>query len=229
MFLVEGVKGVDEALDHAQVDLVVVEGNRRDEDGIAAIITKAASNNVAVEFAGRKDISALKATETFPGVMAVLAMKETDLEELEGFAIFLDRINDPGNLGTIIRTADWFGIKNIVLSEGSVDPYNEKVVRSSMGSLFRANIYQSDDALEDIGWLKEKKGYALTGFVLGGQPIEQKELADNTLLVFGSESHGLSPEIEKLLDTRYTIAGSGEAESLNLAISVGIALYALQS
>ncbi len=225
-FVVEGRKGVEEALDHADVLMVIVDGAKREDFALAALIKKADGDKVLVEYAGHKDIVAMKHTDTFPGIMAVVAMPEETDEVTDDTILVLDRINDPGNLGTIIRTADWFGVKTIILSEGSVDPYNEKAVRSTMGSIFRANIIQSTNVQYDIEHLKET-GYSITALDMEGTDINKGKCVRKQVLLFGSESHGLSDELKALVDTTYTIPGSGDAESLNLAMSVGIALYQL--
>ena len=225
-FVVEGLKGVEEALSHAEVLMLIVDGARRDEAAFAALIQRAQQDDVLIEYAGHKDIAAMKHTETFPGIMAVVAMPE-ELDDIDdSTVIVLDRVNDPGNLGTIIRTADWFGINTIILSEGSVDPYNEKVVRSTMGSIFRAHIVQSHNIISDIEHLKET-GYSIAALDMDGTPIQKSSIAEKQVLLFGSESHGVSDELRSLVDTSYTIPGKGQAESLNLAMSVGIALYQL--
>lgn len=225
-FLVEGVKGVEEALSHAEVLMLIIDGAKREETALASLIKKAERNNVLVEYAGHKDIVAMKHTETFPGVMAVVAMPEEVDEVTDGVVIVLDRINDPGNLGTIIRTADWFGIKTILLSEGSVDPYNEKVVRSTMGSIFRTQIIQSHNIVSDVEHLREI-GYSIASLEMKGRDIKKASSQSKQVLIFGSESHGLSDELRQLVDMTYTISGAEQAESLNLAISVGITLYQL--
>lgn len=223
-FVVEGVKGVREALQHADVLMLVVEGAKREDHN--SLIQQAEKSDVLVEYAAEKDIKALKSTETFPGVLAVVAMPE-EAEEVTGDTVlFLDRVNDPGNLGTIIRTADWFGVKTIILSEGSVDPYNEKVVRSTMGSIFRVRIIQSHSIVQAVEDLRET-GYSIAALDLSGADIRDGKKAKKQALIFGSESHGLSDELKQAVDTLHRIEGAGEAESLNLAISVGIALHEL--
>ena len=225
-FIIEGFKGVGEAIDSGNVVLVVVEGNRREEEGIAECIAKAQKHEVPVEFSGRKDIGEIKTTDTFPGVLAVVESQNFQLADIaEGTLIVLDDVKDPGNLGTIIRTADWFGISHIMLSENSVDEYNPKVVRSTMGSIFRSKIYRSHNVLKEIIELKEKFGYQVISLDIHGKPLPGTiTKAHKSILLFGSESHGLSPELEDLVDTRYTIPGRGGAESLNLAIAAGIVM-----
>lgn len=226
-FTVEGIKGVEEALySNAEVVLIIIQGDKRDEREMDEIINLAEKKDIQVEFCGRKDIPQIKTTETFPGVLAVIYQEETLLEDLLNNQpiICLDNIKDPGNLGTIIRTADWFGINNIILSEGSVDPYNEKVVRSTMGSIFRANIFQSKNIVHTLEMFKNEK-YKLNGLVMDGDDLNKmKTNTKKQVYILGSESHGIRSELEEILDNKYTIQGKGEAESLNLAVSAGILL-----
>jgi len=229
-FLVEGVKGVDEALrSEAEVILIIIDGKLRDEIEMQKIIKLAEEKEIQVEFCGRQDIGKIKTTDTFPGILAVVAQSEIGLEDLQdGPIICLDEVKDPGNLGTIIRTADWFGVKNILLSENTVDPYNPKVVRSTMGSIFRINIFESNNLLTNLEYLK-KRGYNLTGLCMNGDSIDKMKMNnDNEVFIFGSESHGIRPEIEKILDKKYTITGKGSAESLNVAVATGILLNCIK-
>jgi TrmH family RNA methyltransferase len=139
--------------------------------------------------------------------------------------IILDDIQDPGNLGTIIRTADWFGVKQLVCSEKTVDMYNSKVVQSTMASLGRVDVLYTD--LNE--WLKQKpavKKYAAV--VDNGKSLQSLEKKSGCMLMIGNESNGLSPEIMAFADERVTIPKSGEAESLNAAIATAIVLYELK-
>ena len=112
-----------------------------------------------IEFYGRKQIEKIKTTETFPGVLAIVNQPEVYAEDLIGSKniISLDEVKDPGNLGTIIRTADWFGIQGIILSENCVELYNPKVVRASMGSIFHVKIFQSDNLVDDLQIFKKEE------------------------------------------------------------------------
>jgi len=228
-FVVEGVKGVDEALASAnEVLTLVVEGKRRDEPEFKTLITAAEAKGTAIMYCGRNDIDLIKSTETFPGILAVLAMPEIVLEDfLPGHIICLDRVQDPGNLGTIIRTADWFGVKNILLSEESVDVYNPKTVRGTMGSIFHLQVFVSKNLVSSLKSLVEKKDYRVVSLELGGQDISSLKVKEPTIFVFGSESHGLRPALAELVEERYTIPGNGGAESLNLAIAAGILMSKL--
>ena len=133
----------------------------------------------------------------------------------------LDAINDPGNLGTIIRLCDWFGIGDLVCSETTVDCYNSKVVQSSMGSHSRVNITYAN--LEIV--LADSK--VCYGAFMDGVPIYQQKLAETGVIVLGNEANGISKEIEALMDSRLSIPRFGsfkQTESLNVANAAAIIL-----
>ncbi len=229
-FIVEGRKGVEEALANAEVLVVVIDGIKRDNADLKNITDICEKEGIAIEYAKTTEIDSIKSTDTFPGVLAIVERPETDIYNIniKGPVIVLDRVNDPGNLGTIIRTADWFGIKNILVGEGSVDPFNEKTVRSTMGSIFKTNIIETENLKQTIIKLKED-GFTVSGFDMDGTSISNIDGNNqNQVLLFGSESHGLNENLIELIDTKYTIDKFGEAESLNLAISAGIVMWQLK-
>lgn len=230
-FIVEGLKGVGEALtEDAEIVLIIIEGKRRDEKKFAELIKNAQRKNVPVEFCARGDIGDIKTTDTFPGALAVIARPDISLEHIinNNPIICLDGVKDPGNLGTIIRTADWFGVPNLLLSEDCVDPYNPKVVRSTMGSLFRVRLFESQHLPTTLMTLKEKHGYEIIAMDMRGEPIEKLRSSKKTVYLFGNESHGIRPSLESLISKRYTIQGAGHAESLNVAVACGILMSHLQ-
>lgn len=136
--------------------------------------------------------------------------------------LMLDDIQDPGNIGTIIRTADWFGIENIICSNNTVDIYNSKVVQSTMASLGRVNIIYTDlkKCLESLGDIKK---FATT---LNGQPLDKAITVKEAIIIIGNESKGVSTELIEMVDEKITIPKIGKAESLNAAIATGIILFA---
>ena len=223
-FLLEGAKGVQEAItSDIEVITLVIQTDKKDK--FSDLLTLAEEHDIKVEECNKTQANSIKTTSTFPGMLVVLKKKQYELKNLKnrGSIICLDQISNPGNLGTIIRTADWFGFENILLSEGSVEAHNEKVVRASMGSFFNIKIFESNDIVSD---LNKFKNYKILGLDIKGEPLTtQKIQSQNYILVFGSESHGISNEVEKILDKRYTIEGTGKAESLNIAISAGITMY----
>ncbi|MEP6951971.1 MAG: RNA methyltransferase [Ginsengibacter sp.] len=135
-------------------------------------------------------------------------------------SLMLDNIRDPGNMGTIIRNADWFGIENIICSENCADCYNPKVVQASMGSLARINIlYVSLDAFIDAN--KKISVYAAT---LSGIAVSELKIIEEGIILIGNESKGISEELLNLATLKITIPRYGNAESLNAAVATGIIL-----
>ncbi len=134
-------------------------------------------------------------------------------------SLLLDSIQDPGNLGTIIRIADWFGIKDIICSDHTADMYNPKVVQSTMGSLGRVNILYT----ELVAWIQQHRHVKLYAAALNGKNIKEIKLNEGLLLI-GNEAKGISEELLQLADEKITIPKFGEAESLNAAVATGIIL-----
>jgi len=133
------------------------------------------------------------------------------------FSLVLDNIQDPGNLGTIIRTADWFGFKNVICSLNTVEVYNPKAVQATMGSLCRVNVVYQD--LEEL-----LKGISIPvfGAMLNGNSLYETHWGSEGIVILGNEGQGVSPEIIKLINHPVTIPRVGEAESLNVAVSAAI-------
>ena len=143
--------------------------------------------------------------------------------------LMLDGIRDPGNLGTIIRLADWFGIGQIICSKDCVDLYNPKVIQAAMGSAFRVKVFYQDlfPFLSDL-----PESIPVYGASLDGEGISETNLPANGILLIGSESHGISPELEPRLSQKLFIPsfqnecpGTGLAESLNASVATAIMLY----
>ncbi|MCH2022551.1 MAG: RNA methyltransferase [Saprospiraceae bacterium] len=134
------------------------------------------------------------------------------------FNLVLENIQDPGNLGTIIRIADWFGIPNIFCSEGCVDVYNSKVIQASMGSFLRVKIQYVP--IEKL--FLRNPSMTIYGAVLGGQNVNKTDLKDTGFLLIGNEGKGLSKNIQKHINHPITIPKTGSAESLNAAVATGI-------
>ena len=167
------------------------------------------------------EMEKISAFATAGDVLAVFKMKATEEIILTGkINLVLDTIQDPGNLGTIIRIADWFGIKNIICSENTADMYNPKVVQSTIGSLGRVNVLYTDIA----NWLTENKSIKTYAAALHGKPLQQFQKLKEGLIVIGNESKGIRDEVMQLCSEKITIAKLGEAESLNAAVATGIIL-----
>lgn len=146
-------------------------------------------------------------------------------EKPDGILLVLDNIQDPGNLGTIIRTADWFGVKQMICSPDTADLFNPKVVQSTMGSIARVEVSYQDL----IQYMDTHPAIPSFAAVLDGEALgEQKRISEGIVLI-GNESRGLQPELAKRAGHRVRIPGSGAAESLNVAVAAGIMLYMIQN
>ncbi len=166
------------------------------------------------------ELEKISALQNPQGVLAVVEMPiEEDMadKDLNDITLVLDGVQDPGNMGTIIRTADWFGFKDIICSKDTVDIYNPKVVQATMGSLARMNIWYTD--LEEI---LHKSDTPIFGALLNGENIFKVDWPEKGFLIFGSEGNGISPKILPYLTHPVTIPGYGQTESLNVAVSAAI-------
>ena len=159
-------------------------------------------------------------------VIAVYEMPEKEIDEKEvrdGLNIVLDNVQDPGNLGTIIRLADWYGIKNIFASIGTVDVYNHKVVQATMGAISRVKVHYCDVP----NLLEEYNDLPVWGTFLDGDNIYQSELDNKGFVVFGNEGQGIGQKVSKLVNKRLLIPSwnSGEtSESLNVGVATAVVI-----
>ncbi len=203
LFVVEGEKMVQEALCS---DFEVVRVWRRDEIGEAAM-------------------ARISQLSTPSPVLAVVSRPEpSGLVVERGLCLALDGVRDPGNLGTILRIADWFGVQALFLSDDCVDLYNPKVIQSSMGSIFRVRTVTSD--LVDLARRFREKGMPVYGTFLDGEDIYHAALRPEGLVVMGNEAAGIRPAVAAEVDARLLIpafGGSG-AESLNVAVATAVTL-----
>jgi TrmH family RNA methyltransferase len=215
LFTVEGEKSVMEFL-HSELTVVAVYGT---EEFIAKHLAFLEQRYVEFESIDEDQLISLGSYKSNGGAIAIIK-KPTyqDWPSLDTqFTIALDTINDPGNLGTIIRIADWYGINHILVSENSVDVFNPKVVNSSKGSFTRVQVRQVDL----INHLKEFKG-PIYAAMLEGADVHKFTFASRGILLMGSESHGISKELLALKPEPVTIPKSGLAESLNVAVATAI-------
>lgn len=162
-----------------------------------------------------KQISSLSKSD---GTLAVFSKSEITTRTT-GITLILDGIQDPGNFGTIIRTADWFGIESIICSNDTVDMYNEKVVQSTMGSLFRLRVEYTE--LEN--YLNNYK-HPIYGALMEGENLTDVTFKNPCAIIMGNEGNGIRPNVLNFIDHPIHIQGKGKAESLNVAIATGIIL-----
>lgn len=177
------------------------------------------------EIISETELERLSQLQTPNEVVAVLHHFE-NIEPLpeKDTILYLDTIQDPGNFGSIIRIADWFGIKNIVCGEGCADLYNIKVVQATMASIARVNIFYD----EELQWLK-KQDIPKYAAALEGESVYKLPKITGGIIIIGNESKGVQPAIMELADRKITIPKIGHAESLNAAVATGIVLSHLLS
>jgi TrmH family RNA methyltransferase len=147
-----------------------------------------------------------------------------EIDPTSKITLALDTIQDPGNLGTIIRIADWFGIENIICSIGCADMYNAKVVQSTMGSLGRVNLIYTNL----VDWLQQNNKVKVYSASLDGKDMKSLGKLKEGIIIIGNEANGVSDEVMKLVQEKITIPRIGEAESLNAAVATGIILSHLK-
>lgn len=173
-----------------------------------------------------KQFAEVSEVETPQGILAVVHERKHELKDvLGGLIVFCAGVQDPGNLGTIIRTADAVGASGIIISKGTVDLYNSKVIRSSMGSIFHLPIVQVDDVAETVKTLKGKKVKVIAADIDGEKDYFLVEYKKPTAILVGNEGAGLDDEVVKLADEVVRIPMPGRAESLNVGVSTAVVLY----
>ena len=212
LFFAEGIKVIQELVE-SNFELVHLYTTQNDFEEVSQDKKTIISENEL------KKISALATQNSCLGVFRILADKKI-IES--GLILALDSIRDPGNLGTILRLCDWFGIDQIVCSKDAVDIYNPKVVQATMGSIARVNVNYID--LENF--IGQTQLPVFGTFMLGNN-IYKTDLPQEGIIVMGNEANGISPELEKLIKNRLTIPRFGslqKTESLNVATATAIVL-----
>lgn len=224
-FLVEGDKIVSDILKEGKTGIRQLIATQEWLDANGSLVTTGAGEVFEAELA---DLGRISSLETPPPVIAVLDMFENtlDMKELAGaWCIVLDRIQDPGNLGTILRSADWFGIRHVICNEGCADNFNPKVVQASMGAILRVKVYYEDPA-EVMKNCSSGLSLPVYGTFMDGMPVYDIPATHQGMVVFGNESRGISDELVPFIQTRITIPpgnkGTSHIESLNVASAVSV-------
>ncbi len=217
-FLVEGRKMVEEALASAfPVEAVLVDAERVGEFTLPG--------NLSVYTMPSHVLAAVCDTKTPQGIAAVVRMAEVEMTGKRFVA--MDGVQDPGNVGTIIRTADAAGFEGIILSTQCADVFSPKVLRATMGSIFRMGIRVTDDLPGMLGGMV-KEGASVLSSQLDGEPFYQRSpLNERFVLVIGSEGNGVTDEVKAIATHKVKLPMRGGAESLNAAVAAGIMMYEL--
>lgn len=229
-FIVEGIKFVNEAIkENAHIMYLIFNEGALDKTEIKELYYLSKESGAESIICDDNVFNSAADTINSQGVLAVIKKKKnTEAVEDFNFAILCDRIQDPGNLGTIIRTADAFGPAVVILNKGCVDVYNSKVVRASAGAIFRVPFIYGDSDEEIINSLK-KSGYKIISTVVYSEySFEDIEQSEKICVVIGNEGQGISQEIVNNSHMSITIKMSGRSESLNASIAAGISIYEIR-
>lgn len=215
LFFVEGPKMVNELINYPDFEIQFIAGNRKWLDSQTNL------NNFTLKEISEKALQKLSNFTTANEVLALVKMPEYEVftTRKETLYLVLDGIQDPGNLGTIIRTAEWFGIHEIICSRDTVDCFNPKVVQATMGSIFRVKC-----RYDELPSFLEKQQIPVYGTLLRGKNIYQEQLSRSGFIVIGNESKGISDEVQAHITKPILIPGYGQskAESLNASIATAI-------
>jgi TrmH family RNA methyltransferase len=237
VFLVEGWRSVEEVCAAlGEIEILVYTRETKENQRFASVLTSAGKKSKELHEVSPKEFALIADTVAAQGVAAVVKKLSIDVNnELEkllmkdkAFVVALDQIVDPGNLGAIIRTSDWFGVEAILLSKNCVELYNPKVVRSTVGSIFHMPILDCSDgaeSLEDVLIGMQKSGFIIFGAeVSGNTDVRTNVWPKKSVLVIGNEARGISPEIAKMLDKHIAIPKFGKSESLNAGVAAAVLL-----
>ncbi|MEG0156086.1 MAG: RNA methyltransferase [Anaerovoracaceae bacterium] len=223
LYLVEGEKLVGEAVRYNRAKRVILREDYEKKTGV---------HGVESVFMTGKLFSKVAQTETSQGIIAVVSKEELGREafvekirEDEGNVIVLDGLQDPGNIGTIIRTADAAGYKGAVFIKGTVDVYSPKVVRSAAGSLLRLPLFHAESVKDAVDLLKGADKQIVGTSLRSAVYYHQADLTQNCAVVIGNEGNGMSEEFLAETDFNIKIPMEGEIESLNAAVAAGILMY----
>ena len=231
-FLIEGEKLFWEALDYnVPISMVLISQSYAESSKHQEYAAALTGRNIPLHYADDRVFKGVCETDTPQGIIAVAEKLKYDIDSIISkdklSLILLHELRDPGNLGTIIRTADACGLDAVAISKGSADLYNGKTIRATMGSLFHIPVIQGVDTAEIIDKLKQR------GVVtIGADPHSSINCTElpyqmKSAIIIGNESQGISSEIKEMLDINTTIPMPGRAESLNAGIAASILMYEL--
>ena len=217
-YIVEGIKMVKEAIsENQEIALIAIREDFKIDFDTKNIKTVIISNKIF------NDISDVKTPQ---GILAVIKKNQNNqIETNQDYILALDSLQDPGNMGTIIRTADSANINQIIINKTTVDPYSPKVIRSTMGAIYRTNIIEVEDLKTTLKEIQSKGFQIITTDLKATQSIYDINYNNKTVVVIGNEANGVSQEILQTADKKVIIPMLGKTESLNASIAASIMIY----
>jgi TrmH family RNA methyltransferase len=231
LFVAEGVRAVEELLGSPlAVRGLLVAPQLAGAPRGASLLDAARQRGVDLTFVDEREFASAAETDSPQGVLAIADIPARRLEDIELLApailVVLDAVQDPGNVGTILRTATALGAAAVLAMPGTVDLWNAKVVRSAMGALFHSPAFMS--TWEEIDTFRARHSVALWGADAGGTALERLQPPERLALLVGNEGAGLTPEGRARVDQIVSIPIDSTVESLNVAVATGILLYQLR-
>ena len=224
LFILEGLRLIEEAIKaNMDIENIIISKEYEDKFNQRLLENNISSNKIII--LSDNLFMQLASTENPQGIIAVIK-KNNKEKDLNGeFFLICDKVQDPGNLGTIIRTAQAAGVNGIILTKGTVDIYNDKTIRSTMGSIFYIPIFYDDKDFTIIRRLKED-GFSIVATSLKeSRNFFEEDLKGKIILAVGNEGNGISDELFDLADKKVKIPMPGGAESLNVSIATSIILF----
>ena len=223
----ESIKAMSNSTRNYSIEKIII-SNSFEIDKKNASFIKKINKSYNIEKISNDNMSKISNVSTPPGIIALIKQKSQNKFSNNGPILLLDDISNPGNLGTILRSAEWFGIKHVYLSENTVDPYNSKTIQSAAGAHFYLSGIIQTDLIDVINFYK-KYNFQIIGTSLNGCNINSMNINNNWALILGNEGHGISKEINKYIDKSITIDKFGNIESLNVAMAGSIILSKLMN
>lgn len=225
-YIIEGIKLIKEAIEeNAKIDTIVIcEDCMRNEVIAQKLMYEIAKYNCV--YVSEKVFGAITEVTNPQGILAIVAKKneEENIDYTQDVIVILDGIQDPGNLGTILRTVDSVGLNQIIISSKTADVYNPKVVRSTMGAIFRVNIIISKDLQTTIKEIKKHKFGVIATSLQTNKSIYEINYSKKAIII-GNEANGVSNEILDISDMKVKIPMLGKTESLNASVATSVILY----
>jgi TrmH family RNA methyltransferase len=228
-FILEGWRALKEFLNSPfEADLAAVLPSYFEDPDYRKILDAVRERKIPVKEISEKELRSVSETVHAQGIVAIVRQRTVSLNpsilEQTRVVVAADAISDPGNLGSIIRTADWFGVDLVVLGKGCVELYNDKVVRTTVGSLFHVRIAEGVDLLSASSLFKETGFRVVSLSADGNVDYDKAEWSGRTVIILGNEAHGVSKEVRGISDEVIRIPREGRAESLNVGVACGIIL-----
>ncbi len=231
VFLVEGIKMFLEVPEHLRRETYVTEGFlQKNAANIPRSLMQRIGHEEGWEIVSDKVFAAMSDTQSPQGVISIVGQHHYKMEDLLGKAgkplvMVLENLQDPGNLGTIIRTAEGAGVTGVLMTSSTVDIYNPKVTRSTMGSIYRVPFVYTDDLAGGINWLKAQGLGIYAAHLKGQHAYDQEDYRKGCAFLIGNESKGLTDKTADMADHYIRIPMAGKVESLNAAVASSILMY----